>query len=123
MFPTPKPLEPVNSAAGISGDVTFSQTPGVPVAGGSAPPAPAVPAPRHRGRLRTAAAAAQQRRAAAAAEQRGACSWAGPQQEGRHLRALIVPDRAVVGHVSACLLRNAVAQPNGYFWTNARSMT
>ena len=43
MFPTPKPLEPMNSDAGISGDVTFSQTPGVPVAGGSGPPVPAVP--------------------------------------------------------------------------------
>ena len=64
MFPTPKPLEPVNSDAGISGDVTFSQTPGVPVAGGSATrPCP----PRARrsratvGRLRLAAAADDER--------------------------------------------------------------
>src|SRR4051812_35112324 len=43
MFPTPNPLEPVNNDAGMSGDVTFSQTPGVPIAGGSAPPVPPVP--------------------------------------------------------------------------------
>src|SRR3954452_23740660 len=41
MFPTPKPLAPVNSDAGISGEVTSSQTPGVPIAGGSVlPPQP-----------------------------------------------------------------------------------
>src|SRR6266496_2597267 len=43
MFPTPKPLDPVNNDAGMSGDVTFSQTPGVPIAGGSAPPVPPAP--------------------------------------------------------------------------------
>src|SRR6185503_18937561 len=56
MFPTPKASSPVNNDAGISGEVTFSQTPGVPVACGSetslpasfVPPAlaPAPPAPR-----------------------------------------------------------------------------
>src|SRR6187551_4097582 len=50
MFPTPKPLDPVKSAASICGDVTFSQTPGVPVAGGmlalppdAAPPLAGIP--------------------------------------------------------------------------------
>ena len=32
MLPTPKPFGPVNIDAGISGGVTFSQTPGVPAA-------------------------------------------------------------------------------------------
>ena len=35
MLPTPKPSGPVNSDAGISGEVTFSQTLRVPDAGAS----------------------------------------------------------------------------------------
>src|SRR5215204_6540356 len=45
MLPTPNPLGGSKSAGSISGEVTSSQTPGVPIAGGciTVPPLPPLP--------------------------------------------------------------------------------